>query len=83
MILFISDLNEDGKPIPVNVKCNVCHRMFKSEKGYNIHKAIHRDGITTSYHDKENLYKSGKHTDGDKKRAVDYTPHDPDMRFIQ
>lgn len=83
MILFISQLTEDGKPLPVRIICSVCHKTYRTEKGYNIHKAVHRDGSVTSYHDKENLYKSEKHTGGDKKRTVDYTPHEPDMRFIQ
>jgi len=83
MTLFISQLAENGKPLPVKIRCSVCHKTYRTEKGYNIHKAVHRDKKITSYHDKENLFKSKKYSGGDKKRSADYTPHAPDMRFIQ
>jgi len=83
MTLFMSQLLENGKPKPDKTRCKKCFRVFRSEKGFNVHKAVHRDKTVTSYHDKENLYKSRKHTGGDKKRVVDYTPHTPDGRFVK
>ena len=83
MTLFMSKLNQQGKPKPQKFRCKTCYRVFKTEIGFNVHKAVHRDKTTTSYHTKDGLYKSGKHAEGDKKQAVDYTPHEPDMRFIQ
>ena len=83
MTLFISQLLENGKPKPDKTRCKKCFRVFRTEKGFNVHKAIHRDKTVTSYHQKGDLFKSKKHTGGDKKRAVDYTPHTPDVRFVK
>jgi len=61
MTLFISQLNEHGRPKNENLVCRKCGRKFKFESGFNKHKSIHRVG-PDSYHDKDNLYKSGKWT---------------------
>jgi len=86
MMYYMSRLDPKGKPIKENSKsahCQICGFTSTSIHGVRIHMASHRDGIVTSYHQKGDLYKSKKHSEGDKKSAVDYTPHEPDMRYIQ
>ena len=60
-MLFIKDLDENGKPRIENIKCQSCGFITKTMHGLRIHMAIHRTG-NESYHDKENLWKSGRYS---------------------
>ena len=62
MTLFINDLDENGKVRTENTHCNQCDYITNSYHGLRVHMAIHRDKIVTSYHDKENLFKSRRWT---------------------
>jgi len=62
MTIFISQLTSRGKIRPHKTRCKKCYKVFKTQEGFNIHKAIHRDKTVTSYHNKKDLYKSKKWT---------------------
>ena len=62
MTLFMKLLDENGKPKPEKLRCKKCHKVYRTEKGFNVHKAVHRDKTVTSYHQKGDLYKSRKWT---------------------
>ena len=62
MTLFMNNLNSEGKPIIENVHCQKCGFTSQTEQGIRVHMAVHRDGTTTSYHTKDGLYKSERHT---------------------
>lgn len=66
MIFFMNDLDSNGKPLhqaeKKNAHCQICGFTSPSTHGLRVHMAIHRDGTTTSYHTKDGLYKSGRHT---------------------
>jgi len=62
---FMSNLDSKGKPIKENHKiayCQVCGFTSSTVHGLRVHMAIHRLGEPTSYHTKDGLYKSGRHT---------------------
>jgi len=62
MILFMNQLNSEGKPILQKVHCKQCGFTSKTDRGIRVHMAVHRDKTVTSYHQKGNLYKSEKWT---------------------
>jgi len=63
-MLFMNNLGSDGKPIKEDnekAHCLKCGFTSKTIHGLRIHMAIHRIG-PGSYHTKDGLYKSGRHT---------------------
>jgi len=61
MTLFIRDLDSEGKPKKEHTHCNQCGYTTNSYHGLRVHMAVHRIG-PDSYHNKEDLYKSGKYS---------------------
>ncbi len=58
---FMSQLTPEGIPKKADFKCKICGRKFKGEGAFHNHIRVHRDGTTTSYHDKDNLWKSWRY----------------------
>jgi len=58
----MSSLNDKGLPKIETFFCRKCGFTTKWEGALQNHIRVHRDGKTPSYHDKENLLKSGKYT---------------------
>jgi len=62
MTLFIKDLDENGRPQKVSpAECQQCGFTALTWHGLRVHMAIHRIG-PGSYHTKDGLLKSGRHT---------------------
>ena len=62
MTLFIRDLDENGKPKKEHTHCKQCGYTTDNYHGLRVHMAVHRDKTVTSYHNKQDLFKSRKWT---------------------
>lgn len=60
MTLFISQLDSKGKPKPNKTRCKKCYKIFTTQEGFNVHKAVHRVG-PDSYHIKGEYVKSRRY----------------------
>jgi len=60
MILFITNLDENGKPKFQNTKCKKCGKILKSEGGFHKHKSMHKEGKIKEPNHKTRLFKSEK-----------------------
>ena len=59
---LMSKCDEKGRPLKETTRCGKCGRKFGNQGSLRNHIKVHRDGKTTSYHQKGDLYKSEKYT---------------------